>query len=71
MTITATCSCCGRKQTYTLNAEEQKTLEQYRKSGRNMGMLQNLFPNVPAWIRSGAIDRNSGGFCICPECEGE
>ena len=69
MTITATCSCCGKEKAYVLTAKEQKTLGQYRKSGRSMGMLQDLFPNIPAWIRSGVIDTTTGGFCICPECE--
>lgn len=71
MKIKATCSCCWKEKSYDMNPEEQKTLEQYRKYGRSMGMLQTLFPNIPAWIRSGAIDEMSGGFCICPECEEE
>ena len=62
------CSCCGRKGIYEMNEEEYKTLQQYQIYGRQMGYIQELFPNVPAWIRSGAIDQYSGGFCICPDC---
>lgn len=64
------CSICGKVETYNLDKEEQKTLTQYRYEGRSMGYLQELFPKVPAWIRSGCIDQYSGGFCMCPECCG-
>lgn len=69
MQITARCACCGHEENYTLSDTEAKTLERYRTEGRSMGMIQNLFPNVPPWIRSGAIDKTTGGFCICPDCE--
>ncbi len=68
--ITARCSCCGYEESYRLSREESGTLQQYRVLGRKLGMIQNLFPKVPAWIRSGAIDRTANGFCICPECSG-
>lgn len=68
MTITAKCSCCGRTENYKLTITEAETLTQYRILGRGLGKLQDLFPSVPAWIRSGAIDKTTGGFCICPEC---
>ena len=68
MKITATCACCGRKESYMLSDEERKTFELYQTAGRSMGMIQNLFPNVPAWIRAGAIDKTTGGFCFCPKC---
>ena len=68
MTITATCSCCGRSEDYKLSELEEYNLEGYRRYGRGFGMLQTLFPDIPAWIRSGAIDQYSGGFCICPKC---
>ena len=68
MMITATCSCCGRTEDHELTDIEEYNLNGYRKYGRGFGTLQTLFPNVPAWIRSGAIDMTSGGFCICPEC---
>ena len=68
MTITAKCSCCGREEEYRLSKSEEATLAQYVVLGRQMGKIQDLFPDVPAWIRSGAIDKYSGGFCICPEC---
>ena len=70
MKITAKCSCCGRTEEYELTETEATMLAQYRVMGRSLGILQNLFPNVPAWIRAGAIDQTSGGFCICPECGG-
>lgn len=68
MIIKATCSCCGETTEFELNEKETETLKKYWCYGRQMGMLQDLFPRVPAWIRSGAIDQYSGGFCICPEC---
>lgn len=70
-TITATCSCCGRSEDYEMTGNEAVNLAAYQIAGRALGRLQDLFPNVPAWIRSGAIDEYSGGFCICPDCGGE
>lgn len=70
MKIYATCSCCGRTESYELNKEQESTLMEYEVKGRSMGYLQDLFPDIPAWIRSGAIDQYSGGFCICPDCCG-
>ena len=67
-TITATCSCCGKETNFELNDQEFKTLQRYWCYGRQIGTLQDLFPRVPNWIRSGAIDQRSDGFCICPEC---
>ena len=69
-TIDATCSCCGETGTYEMSESEMNTLEEYLDRGREMGFLQDLFPNVPAWIRAGAIDKYSGGFCVCPKCQG-
>lgn len=68
MTITAKCSCCGRNEDYKLSGVEAYNLAGYEMFGRSYGKLQDLFPNIPAWIRSGAIDKTTGGFCICPEC---
>lgn len=68
MTIIAKCSCCGQKKEYELTDLEEFNLEGYLIFGRDYGRLQDLFPNIPAWIRSGAIDKTSGGFCVCPEC---
>lgn len=66
--IVAKCSCCGNEEIYTLNKEESLIYVKYLDYGRKMGYLQELFPNVPAWIRSGGIDQYSNGFCICPKC---
>lgn len=68
MIIEATCSVCGKVGVYKLNKKEKDTLMSYQILGRDMGFIQDLFPKVPAWIRSGAIDQYSGGFCICPDC---
>ena len=68
MTIIATCFCCGRMGEHELTETEARTLEMYRIYGKRLGRMQDLFPNVPAWIRSGAIDQRTGGFCICPKC---
>lgn len=68
MTIKATCSCCGQTGEHELTEREAYLLEGYKTFGMGMGRLQDLFPNVPAWIRSGAIDHRTGGFCICPKC---
>ena len=67
-TITAKCACCGREEEYHLDEKEYYTLLRYQVYGRQLGYIQDLFPKVPAWIRSGAIDQFSGGFCICPDC---
>lgn len=66
--IIAKCSCCGREVVYEMNEEESDTLQKYQVYGRQMGYIQDLFPDIPAWIRSGAIDQYSDGFCICPDC---
>lgn len=71
ITISATCSCCGKTKEYEMNEIETQTYLDYLTHGRTMGYLQDLFPDVPTWIRSGAIDQYSGGFCICPECCGQ
>lgn len=62
------CSICGKAGTYQLNEKELNDLMEYEVRGRSMGYLQEIFPNIPPWIRSGAIDKFSGGFCICPSC---
>lgn len=66
----ALCACCGKTEVYEMDEQETVTYLAYQIKGREMGYLQDLFPKVPAWIRSGAIDQYSGGFCICPECCG-
>lgn len=66
--LTAKCSCCGYVEKFALTPEEYELLEAYEFYGRRVGKLQDLFPRIPAWIRSGAIDKSSGGFCICPRC---
>lgn len=71
ITISATCSCCGKTVDYEMSEIETKTYLDYLIFGRSMGYIQDLFPDVPAWIRSGAIDQYSGGFCICPKCCGQ
>ena len=70
MTIEATCSLCGYKEQYELDEGESNALVDYwcYSSFSNRKPIQDLFPKVPAWIRSGAIDKYSGGFCICPKC---
>lgn len=70
-TISARCSSCGYEESYALSVEESATMEKYQIFGKKLGMIQDLFPNVPAWIRSGAIDKTSNGFCICPKCSGQ
>lgn len=65
--LVATCSCCGYTDIYELNDEENKAIDEYFSTA-NRKPIQDLFPKVPAWIRSGAIDKFSGGFCICPNC---
>ena len=70
--ITATCACCGKTEDYQMDEKETETYFQYMRKdlsgARQMGCMQDLFPKVPAWIRAGAIDKCSDGFCICPEC---
>lgn len=66
--LIAKCSCCGSEGIYEMDKEEYETYMAYQVKGRDMGYLQDLFPKVPAWIRSGAIDQYSDGFCICPKC---
>lgn len=70
-TIYAQCSICGYGEQYKLDDEEMDNLVMYYTKGRQAGYLQDLFPKVPAWIRAGAIDQYSNGFCICPKCSGQ
>lgn len=67
-TISATCACCGKTEEYRMDERETAVLILYHVLGREMGRLQELFPNIPSWIRSGALDRCADGFCICPDC---
>ena len=67
-TIAAKCSFCGYEEEYQLSKEEYCTLKRYQKYGRQLGLIQDLFPEIPPWIRSGAIDKYSKGFCICTNC---
>ena len=68
--LRAECSCCGNVGSYELNEKEYIDIIEYC-NGNLKGYLQDLFPNIPAWIRSGAIDvKRTNGFCICPECSG-
>ena len=63
-----TCSCCERTYVFKMSKEETERLIKYESYGRSMGYLQDLFSGIPGWIRSGAIDQNSDGFCLCPDC---
>ncbi len=67
-TIIAKCACCGKEGSYNLDEDEFILLHLYQIFGRQLGYIQDLFPKVPPWIRSGAIDLYSDGFCICPDC---
>ena len=71
ITLHAYCYYCDREKTFKLTEEETQTYLEYQKKGREMGLIQNVFPRVPAWIRSGAIDLYANGFCICPKCSKE
>lgn len=67
MIITAKCNLCGNEECFELTSEETEKLLDYWIEPR-IGYVQDLFPRVPAWIRSGGIQRE---FCICPKCSGE
>lgn len=68
--LVATCATCHENGIYIMDEKEMETLDEYYFKGRSMGMIQDLFPKIPAWIRSGCIDQYSGGFCVCPKCSG-
>ena len=70
MKIIAKCSLCGYEEEYELSEKEEEMLYLYQIFGRDLGYLQDLFPDVHNWIRSGEIDQYSDGFCICPKCRG-
>ena len=55
-TITAKCAHCGKEATYDLDDDEFIMFQLYQCFGRQLGSIQDLFPKVPPWIRSGAID---------------
>ena len=67
-TLEACCASCGRIEKYECDVDETSMLLAYQVFGRGMGTLQEVFPKIPAWIRAGAIDEASNGFCICPAC---
>ena len=67
-TITAKCSVCGYVEKYKLSRQDASILKEYLLYGRSLGKIQDLFPNIPPWIRSGAIDKYNNHFCICPKC---
>ena len=62
------CSICGTEYAYMLTKADANKLRRYDYKGRAMGYIQDIFPKVPGWVRSGAIDKYSNGFCICQNC---
>ena len=68
--LVAKCSACKKETEYVMDETETQTMSKYICYGRQLGYIQNLFPKVPAWIRSGAIDQYNDGFCICSDCSG-
>lgn len=64
MLIKCVCSCCSEVGTYELNEKETANFLRYQNDRAKAGMIQDLLPDVPAWIRSGVTT----GFCICPKC---
>lgn len=62
------CAKCGKQGAYEMSEAETKLYMEYQIKGRSMGPLQTIFPNIPAWILSGAIEPLSDGYCECPEC---
>ena len=63
------CASCKRPGIHRMTEEEKDAYEEYRKKGRAAGRLDKLFPNVPGWIRYGAIEPTSGGITYCPACK--
>ena len=68
--LMCSCSCCGAEYYTILDETESENLEKYWEYGRELGLIQDVFPTIPAFVRSGAIDQYSNGFCICPKCSG-
>jgi hypothetical protein len=68
ITLVAECACCGKEKKLKLTKKESELYMEYLIRGSSMGMIQDLFPRVPAWIRSCCIDQRSNSFGICPEC---
>lgn len=66
--LSCNCSICGKQGVHTLTPDETKTYMEYQIKGRQMGALKDLFPEIPSWILSGAIEPLSNGYCECPEC---
>ena len=62
------CSKCNEEGKYTLNADEVKNYMNYITKGPAAGTMEELFPNIPAWIRTGAINKFTDGKCLCPKC---
>ncbi len=68
--IVAKCALCGYEEKYELSEPELETYWLYQTFGRDLGMIQDLFQDVSAWIWSGAIDQFSDRFSICSKCQG-
>lgn len=68
--LMCSCSCCGTEYYAILDETESENLEKYWEYGRELGLIQDVFPTIPAFVRSGAIDKFASGFCICPKCSG-
>lgn len=67
--LTCACSKCGKQTVYEMSEDETKKYMEYQIKGRAMGSLRDIFPNIPTWILSGAIEPLANGRCICPSCE--
>jgi len=72
----AQCACCGNVGAYPLTQEALDKvfdyLDQMPAFGQvhPMGYVQDVFPDVPSWIRAACLSKGTDGFCICPKCSG-
>lgn len=64
LALECNCSICGKNGVYVLDNKEEESFTEYIVG--NM-YLDEALPKVPNWIRAGAADMRSNGFCICPK----
>lgn len=66
--LTCTCASCKKQGRHVMTPDEKRTYDMYLRIGRVAGRLDQLFPNIPGWIRYACLEPTYGGKTYCPKC---
>ena len=68
-TLICECSSCGELIRYPMKEKDMREYLDRKTNNRPMRPLSSVFPDIPQWILTGAMDPMAGDKTICPECE--